>query len=68
MKRRWEPKYGDKYFMMNERGDVSQETWEESNTYDYGVRNHLGVYPDEESAIAMRDKIREFVTGIIGSV
>jgi len=65
VKRRWNPKEHERFYYIDCAGQV-QITKYDMPSVDIKTVLYSGAYKEESEAIAMRDKIREFVSSQIG--
>lgn len=66
-KKRWMPKEGEAFYVINTSGHLEGvEYWLGERADQESCRNFLGIYKDQESAQAMLEKIKAFVTSEIG--
>lgn len=66
-KKRWRPCRLETYFFIDQDFCVDSCIWHE-HAIDQSRLNIFGVFKTESEALAMRDKIREFVTQHLGIV
>jgi len=65
-KKRWRPKDGEKCYFLRSNERISYLNWQSNDEECEYFRTFLGIYKTEQEAMAIRDKIKAFVTSEIG--
>lgn len=54
----WEPKYGKRYYFINDMGNITGTIWSGDN-FDNSIKNFLGIFPTREQAEQRLKEIKE---------